>query len=268
MCGIAGYIGKKRIDESVVNSALNQMVQRGPDAQRSWNFESERYNVYLLHSRLSIIDLDPRSHQPFELNDHVMVFNGEIYNYLELREELVSRNIPLRTSSDTEVLLHYYLLHGEDCVKYFEGMWAFVIFNKKDETVFLSRDRFGEKPLYYFQDETGFYFASEVKALSALANRAFEIDENHVIRYIINGHKSLYKGNSGFYQEVKELDIASCGTVSISGELKTYKYWTPQYTPKENMTFEEAVEGTHFHLRESLKIRLRSDVPLAFCLSG
>ena len=131
MCGIAGYIGKKRIDESIVNGALAQMKQRGPDAQRSWKFESDRYNVYLLHSRLSIIDLDPRSHQPFELNDHVMVFNGEIYNYLELREELVSRNIPLRTSSDTEVLLHYYLIHGEECVKYFEGMWAFVIFNKK-----------------------------------------------------------------------------------------------------------------------------------------
>ena len=87
-------------------------------------------------------------------------------------------------------------------MKYFEGMWAFVIFNKKDEKVFVSRDRFGEKPLYYFQDETGFYFASEVKALSALANRAFEINEDHVIRYIINGHKSLYKGQNGFYKEV------------------------------------------------------------------
>ena len=268
MCGIAGYIGKKRIDDSIVNGALTQMVQRGPDAQRSWKYENDRYNVYLLHSRLSIIDLDPRSHQPFEINDYVMVFNGEIYNYLELREELVSRNIALRTSSDTEVLLHYYIIHGEECVKYFEGMWAFVIFNRKDEKVFISRDRFGEKPLYYYQDGVGFYFASEVKALSALANKSFDVDENHVIRYIINGHKSLYKGNSGFYTEVKEVDIASCGVVSIEGNVETHKYWTPQYTPNEKMTFDEAVEGTHYHLRESLKIRLRSDVPLAFCLSG
>jgi len=268
MCGIAGFIGSRKIEESVLQGTLNLMKQRGPDAQRSWSFEGSNFGVHLLHSRLSIIDLDPRSHQPFRIGDTVIAFNGEIYNYVELRNELIKDNINLTTSSDTEVLLHYYLKYGEDCVKYFEGMWAFAIWDPKEERLFLSRDRFGEKPLFYKKTHDGLYFASEVKALQKLCGEKFQINENHLIRYVVNGHKSLFKTPEGFYKSVYELDIASNASVNISGDVSSYKYWKPAYSPDNKMSFADAVEGTRNHLLNSLRIRLRSDVPLAFCLSG
>lgn len=268
MCGIAGYIGGRNIEEGIIKQTLKSMNKRGPDAQRSWRSNTDSYSINLLHSRLSIIDLDPRSHQPFALGDLVMVFNGEIYNYLELRQELVKDNVSLTTSSDTEVLLHYYQKYGERCVEYFEGMWAFAIWDPKRNKLFLSRDRFAEKPLYYVKKDDGFYFASEIKALQYLVGEKFTIDANHLIRYVVNGHKSLYKGSEGFYKEVNELDYASNTTVTPQGDFHSYSFWKPEFKPNEAMTFEEAIEGTRHYLRESLKIRLRSDVPLAFCLSG
>ena len=156
MCGIAGYFGKNPPTESARRRTLDLMKNRGPDHQESRAFTMGEHHATLLHSRLSIIDLDPRSHQPFTIGDATIVYNGEIYNYLELREKLLQRNVALRTTSDTEVLLHYYLIHGEDCVRHFEGMWAFAIWDAAKGRLFLSRDRFAEKPLYYLNLLRGF----------------------------------------------------------------------------------------------------------------
>lgn len=268
MCGIAGYIGKYKIDKGVIQDTLKSMHHRGPDAQGSWSLEMDSAYLCLLHSRLSIIDLDSRSNQPFKIGDYVIVLNGEIYNYLELREELLKENVVLKTSSDTEVLLHYYLKYGKDCVSHFEGMWAFAIWDARKHELFLSRDRFAEKPLYYIRNADGFYFASEIKSLQKLVGKKLEVNENHIIRYLINGHKSLYKTGEGFYKEVKELDYATSAVITPSLDFSTYRYWKPEYKPDASMSYERAIEGTRHHLLESLKIRLRSDVPLAFCLSG
>ena len=131
MCGIAGYIGNNIISQQNIEKTLKLMKNRGPNHQAYLEFRESQYYTALLHSRLSIIDLDKRSNQPFSLNDYTIVFNGEIYNYIELSKELSRRQIHLFTKSDTEVLLWYFILFGENCVEYFEGMWAFDIFNRK-----------------------------------------------------------------------------------------------------------------------------------------
>jgi asparagine synthase (glutamine-hydrolysing) len=268
MCGIAGFIGKEKIDEGRIQETLRRMHRRGPDARGFWNGSAGDVQLLMLHSRLSIIDLDSRSNQPFIHEDCVLVFNGEIYNYLELREELIRRGIVLRTNSDTEVLLHYYLIHGEHCVDYFEGMWSFALWDARKATLLLSRDRFGEKPMYFFRNNQGIYFASEVKALQSLVGKPFEIDQNHLMRYIINGHKALYKTDQTFYKDIREIPIACNVSMGTSLTMNYRTYWKPEFRPNTHMTSEEAIEGTRHHLVESLRLRLRSDVPLAFCLSG
>ena len=268
MCGIAGYIGFNKINEEIIHKSLAAMYQRGPDYQSSAHLESGNINVHLLHARLSIIDLDPRSHQPFKLAHIVLVFNGEIYNYVELKERIIKEGIVFNTNSDTEVLAHYYLKYGEDCVKYFEGMWSFALYDTKLGKLFLSRDRFAEKPLYYFKDDKGLYFASETNTLRTLANRSFSVNEQQVLRYMVNGHKSLYKQDSTFYQGIHEFDFASNYTLNQNLELKGYKYWSSDVKQNNKLAELEAIEGIREKLINSLKIRLRSDVPLAFCLSG
>ena len=134
--------------DSLRESALQMataLTHRGPDDEGLWVGSNE----VLGSRRLSIIDLDSRSNQPFTIGNKTIVYNGEIYNYVELRKALIDRGIALKTQSDTEVLLHYYSLYGEKCVQHFEGMWAFAIFDLDLELLFLSRDRFAEKPLYY-----------------------------------------------------------------------------------------------------------------------
>ena len=134
MCGIAGYWGHSPPAEAAIKQTLELMKNRGPDHQAYASFSlGPDVQVRLLHSRLSIIDLDPRSHQPFTIGDTTLVFNGEIYNYVELRQNLEQRGIPLHTNSDTEVLLHYYRLHGERCVDFFEGMWAFALYDRRHD---------------------------------------------------------------------------------------------------------------------------------------
>lgn len=267
MCGIAGYFGKKKIDEAAINLTLDRLKNRGPDSRQFESLSHGDNRIDLLHGRLSILDLDPRSNQPFNIGPATMIFNGEIYNFVELRKELDKRNIALHTTSDTEILLHYYLIFGKDCVDHFEGMWTFAIFDNRDGSLFISRDRFGEKPLYIYEEEDGIYFASEVKFLQSLSGKPFTVNEDHILRYVVNGHKSLYKTKECFFTEIRELDFASNLLVDSELDQKEWRYWTPAFKPKA-MSAAEAREGARHHLIESLKIRLRSDVPLAFCLSG
>jgi len=169
MCGIAGYIGKEKIDDTLIKKTLELMRNRGPDNQDYIKIKDGNINILLLNTRLSIIDLDKRSNQPFIINDNFITYNGEIYNYIELREELEKDNVKFNTKSDTEVLLQSYIKYGEKCVDYFEGMWAFAIYNKKRKKLFLSRDRFGEKPLYYSKQKNGIFFGSETRFIKSLS---------------------------------------------------------------------------------------------------
>jgi len=158
MCGISGYISSKNlIAVNGIEQTLEIMKRRGPDSNNLYKNSYSSKQLALLHSRLNIIDLDDRSNQPYYDGDFVIIFNGEIYNYLEIKSKLENKNYRFKTNSDTEVLIKSFQEYGEKCVDHLIGMWAFAIWDIKKKQLFLSRDPFGEKPLYYFLDKNGFF---------------------------------------------------------------------------------------------------------------
>jgi asparagine synthase (glutamine-hydrolysing) len=268
MCGISGFYGKDIIPLERIKKTLSLMENRGPDNQDYICYKNSFSNVYLLHSRLSIIDLNKRANQPFKIGHLTIIFNGEIYNYLELKNYLISKGIKLKTKSDTEVLLYYYYLYEDNCVKYFEGMWAFAIFDSKKNKLFLSRDRFGEKPLYIYQSEDTIFFASEIKFIISLSGKNFGINYNKINDHLYFGYKSLHKNNSTFYKKIYEIESGECLTIVNNKNIKKFKYWAPTINTNKNISLNEAIEIAREKLINSVKIRLRSDVKMAFELSG
>lgn len=267
MCGIAGYIGNSQLEENKVENCLKSLSRRGPDSSGVKNSTSSDKFISLLHTRLSIIDTNEQSNQPFIVGDWTIVFNGELYNYLEIRKELEHAGVVFRTKSDTEVFLQAFIFYGESAFSRFEGMWAAAIYKCGQDRVLLTRDRFGEKPLYYLQDSTGIFFASEVKALSAISGKNFEINYAQIKRYIVNGYRSLYKSDELFFQDILEVPIASFGYISFAQKVLWKKYWTPKLDTID-IDFQSAIEILKDKLFNAVSLRLRSDVPLAFCLSG
>ena len=268
MCGIAGYIGNLDIKSSDINKTLNLMKNRGPDSQDYCVEKFANKQLLLLHSRLEILDLKPRSNQPFKKEHLKLIFNGEIYNFKEIRNDLIKKGYKFFTKSDTEVLLNTYIEYEENCVNYFEGMWSFAIWDSKNKKLFLSRDRFGEKPLFFFRNEKGFFFGSEIKYIKSLSSNIFKINEDQLIRNLIYGYKSINKKNETFFKNIYPLESGTNLSIDSSLNIKKSKYWNPIFQRKESMSFNEACEGVKYYLSNSVKIRLRSDVPLAFCLSG
>jgi asparagine synthase (glutamine-hydrolysing) len=267
MCGIAGAFGGRPPSSANIDAALKSMFRRGPDASGIYKSEPKQHQLTLLHSRLSILDLDKRADQPFQSDGCVLIFNGEIYNYLELKADLEIRGHSFRTNSDTEVIIKAYRQFGLNFVDHMEGMWAFALLDNRNASLILSRDRFGEKPLYYTHWGGTLYFASEVKAIAALAGRAPKPNDEQIRRYLVNGYKSLYKKPLTFFEDIQEFPTASTVVLDSPHMGKPKPYWTPTYAPTK-MTREEAVEGVREHLFRALEIRLRADVPIAFCLSG
>jgi asparagine synthase (glutamine-hydrolysing) len=221
-----------------------------------------------LHTRLSIIDLDPRSSQPMQRSGLALTFNGEIYNYVELRALLARQGDAFATASDTEVLLAGLARHGIDWLDRAEGMWAFGLYDERDGSLRLSRDRFGEKPLYLMAADDGWYFGSEVKFLAALAGRWPAVNIDHVRRYLVNGYRSLYKTDETFFRGVRELPAGRMLTLRPSSEPVEQAYWQPPIRQDEAMTYADAVEGVRERVVDSVRLRLRSDLPIAFCMSG
>ena len=267
MCGIAGYLGPLTISKDRVRMCLGLMGRRGPDFCDAYRHSrGPDRNVLLLHSRLSIIDLDLRAHQPYHHGSKVLAYNGELYNYLELKPELGPE--PFVTTSDTEVLIRGLDQNGPGFLDRCEGMWAFALYDEADGSLLLSRDRFGEKPLYYFSDHTGFYFASEVKFLFALLGRKLPVNRDQIRRYLVNGYKTLYKGPDTFFEGLQEVQPAHNLRLPAAGASEERAYWSPVCGIEHEMSFAEAVAGARERLIQAVKIRLRADVPLAFCMSG
>lgn len=268
MCGIAGYIGPKAVAPACITACEALMEHRGPDGKGRYAVERGGRHALLLHSRLSIIDLDARANQPFRERDQVTVFNGELYNYVELRAALKAAGEAFRTESDTEVLAKTLKGTGVAGLDRCEGMWAFARYDETDGTLLLSRDRFGEKPLYLMRADGGLYFGSEVKFIRALYGRPLEIDRDHLRRYLVNGYKALYKQPQTFFAGVEELPAGTTLSVAANGTETLTRFWHPKLAIDDAITFPDAVVLVRDALLEAVKIRLRSDVPLAFCMSG
>ena len=269
MCGVAGYFGNKVIPKENTTACLEQMKRRGPNAKGMYHHFDKGKNLFLLHTRLSIIDLEDRSNQPFGFDSKTIVYNGELYNFLELKNKLIQKGLSFVTNSDTEVFLKAHQIYGtEKALDLSEGMWAYALFDKSNGLLTLGRDRFGEKPLYYFLDEDGIYFGSEIKFIFTLLGQALAINHNQLNRYLSNGYKSLYKQNETFFKGIQEVPPATFLEVSHNLHLSERKYWKPEFSFNHELTYQEAVEGVRNKLLQAMEIRLRADVPLAFCMSG
>ena len=268
MCGIAGYYGSQKIDRNRLEKCLQLMHKRGPDAHGIYQYQFNNLsNVYLLHTRLSIIDVEERSNQPFKVNSKAIIFNGELYNYIELKK-ILQKNTSFSTQSDTEVFLKIIDRYGLQALDQCEGMWAFALFDENNGSLILSRDRFGEKPLYVYRTSDGIYFGSEIKFISVLKGDSLEINYDHIFRYMINGYKSLYKKKHSFFKKVSEIPAATAICVNPDREEKQIIYWQPSFKQDDSLSYDDVVSLTKEFLINSVRLRLRSDVPLAFCLSG
>jgi asparagine synthase (glutamine-hydrolysing) len=237
----------------------------------SFDARSGGYNLAFGHRRLSIVDLSPAGHQPMCNSDGTIwiIYNGEIYNYIELREELKSKGHSFTTQSDTEVILQAYQEWGYDCQYKFNGMWAFAIWDSRRHELFCSRDRFGVKPFYYYWDGTNLAFASEIKALLQCSFVKTSPDDEAIYQYLVLG-RSEGKADT-FFTNIKQLEPGHFLTVSENG-LKEERYYSLYYTKEAGIFDEKALQGYADEFldlfKDAVRIRLRSDVPVGSCLSG
>jgi asparagine synthase (glutamine-hydrolysing) len=264
MCGIAGIIDRKRSaseNEDTLRRMLATQHHRGPDATGLWS----RERVFLGHNRLSIIDLSEAANQPMHYRNFTLVYNGELYNYIELRKKLEGLGHKFVTDSDSEVILHAFDEWHYNCVFQFVGMWAFVIWDELTNEIYASRDRFGIKPFYYILEDNRFYFASEIKALKHAPVFSNEINQMQVSRGLQMGWLGYF--DETYYTKVKALPAAH-NLLFSDIRFATYRYWDMDPGKYTDMNFEEKCDHFYDLFADSIRIHLRSDVPVASCLSG
>jgi asparagine synthase (glutamine-hydrolysing) len=262
MCGIYGSFNKNYADDTI-KQKLKTIAHRGPDASQFARYPN---GLVLGHNRLSIVDLDERSHQPFVYNNSIhIVFNGEIYNFLELKKRLYTEGSLFSTTSDTEVVCAAYLAYGERCVEHFNGMFSFVLYDEKQQKLFGARDRLGKKPFFYSLDNQSFEFASALNPIT-LGNAEKALDERAVSQFLLRGYVSEPRS---IFVGVEKLKAAHTFIYDLSTRhFETQQYWEiDQNTPFEG-DYEAAKTDLHVLLRDSVEKRMIADVPLGVFLSG
>ncbi|MCX7760505.1 MAG: asparagine synthase (glutamine-hydrolyzing) [Hydrogenothermaceae bacterium] len=274
MCGIAGIVYKnKKPTYEEIKFMTDSIAHRGPDGEGFYFGENFAFG----HRRLAIIDLSEAGKQPMEYKgkygEYVITYNGEIYNYIEIREELKKDGYHFNTYTDTEVIVAAYDKWGFDCLNKFDGMWAFVIYDKHKNILFGSRDRFGVKPFYYFYDNRSFIFASEIKALLKLKSIKdnIKLNQEEIFRYLVFGIENLEE--EGFYNNILELFPSFAFTFDLKNfEFKRWQYYTLNYNPDigkfNNKELENHKENVKSLIFSAIEERLRSDVLVGSCLSG
>lgn len=261
MCGIAGFTGFNNNKELAENSNIIQQ-HRGPDNSGVW---SNDY-IALAHRRLSIIDLSPNGNQPFEKHDLVIIFNGEIYNYKELHLKLErEKQVAFSSSSDTEVLLEMYRCYGKDCLNYLIGMFAFAIYDKKDNNLFIARDHFGIKPLFYTKIGKGFAFSSELKTLVSVPGFNKTINSKSLVSCL---NYLWVSGNETMFVDCHKLPPAHFLIYHPSGKIEMRKYWEIDDKKMNNsneLAIKQELSGVFL---ESMDRHMVADVPVSSFLSG
>jgi asparagine synthase (glutamine-hydrolysing) len=269
MCGIAGIISKnfQLISKERIQSATNCLRHRGPESKGVWI--NEEGTVALGHSRLSIIDLGKEAAQPMQyLKRYCIIHNGELYNYIEIREQLLKKGYQFHSQSDTEVIVAAYDAWGTNCLQQFDGMFAFAIWDEKEKKLFAARDRFGEKPFFFFYDEEQLLFASEMKSLWSLGINK-EVNKAMLYNFLTIGYTTNPADpQETFFQNIYKLPAASFINFSLEeNQLQIEKYW--QIYPEVNTISEQdAIDQFQNLFAQSIKRRLRSDVSIGTSLSG
>lgn len=263
MCGILGHL--PAVNEQVFKQALDKLQHRGPDGFGIWSDPTN--NITLGHRRLSIIDLSENGKQPMVWhNRYVITFNGEIYNYIEIKKELEQKSIVFKTQSDTEVLLALFALEGSNGLQRLNGMWAFAIYDLQEQTLFLSRDRMGKKPLFYIQKGAMFVFASEMKALYPFLQ---QVEPNEAIIDIAKQDMFTYEATEHcLIKGIKRFPAASFG-IYKNGQLSINNYWQPlDHLITVPRCYNDQVAMFKDLFIDACKIRMRSDVTVGTALSG
>jgi len=265
MCGIAGFINKKNLNQKeYIENIVKSINHRGPDDFGVLNEDG----ICLINTRLGIIDV-AQGQQPFFSEDKniIVVQNGEIYNYIEVQEELKKLNIAFNTNSDTEVILRAYEQYGTKCFKKFNGMFAIAIYDKSINKLILARDRLGVKPMYLYHKDNELHFSSEIKSFLTYENFSKELDNQSIHNYLKFNYVPI---PNTIFKYVKHLEPAHFYEIdSDSLEIKKTKYWEIENIPEiTNLSEEEVFEKIDNILTDAIKIRLRSDVGVAAFLSG
>jgi asparagine synthase (glutamine-hydrolysing) len=269
MCGIVGIWSNtiNNFDEKVIKKMTDVISHRGPDGEGSWI--SDDKTLVLGHRRLSIIDLSEMGKQPMIYADrYVITFNGEIYNYIEIKEQLKQEGYSFNTATDTEVIMAAYNYWGINCLEQFDGMFAFAIYDKQKQELFCARDRFGEKPFHYAFDEEKFMFASEMKSLwAAGVNRS--IDDYSIYLFINMGlHEDPSDKTRTFFSKIKRLKPGHYFTYKKGGNVIQKCYWKLKSELKNDISFNDACIKFRELFELSISRRLRSDVDVGTSLSG
>ena len=270
MCGISGIISKNKIEKDIIEPMTDTIIHRGPDGFGYYYDEKFVFG----HRRLSIVDLSDAGHQPMQyLNRYVITFNGEVYNHLELRIELEKNGYVFQSHTDTEVIMASYDFWGADCLSKFNGMWAFVIYDRLKDKYFMSRDRFGKKPFYYYKDQEKFIFGSEIKVILAHPDVESKPNLKFLDSYVQNGAKEYIKETA--FENIFRFDFSSYFEGSLEDIFENFnqnKFW--EIKPNlshEKFDEEKAKEYAKQYyelLEDAVRIRLRADVKVGSALSG
>jgi len=289
MCGIAGIVAHEGFDPAILMAMTNLVSYRGPDGRGFvfidvhsgsagecfYNRETppvlQRPSLGFGARRLAILDLSDLGLQPMQIDngDYWITYNGEIYNYVEIRKELEGQGESFRTHTDTEVILRAYRRWGQGCVTKFNGMWAFAIWDRKQRKLFCSRDRFGVKPFYYFIQGSQVVFGSEIKQILAYPGVSRTANEAVVVQYLEQGVQD--HSESTFFTDIRQLLPGHSMTIDLtksSISVEIARYWELPIKSEEDMPEKEAVEQFLMQLQRAVNWRLRSDVPVGSCLSG
>jgi asparagine synthase (glutamine-hydrolysing) len=269
MCGIAGILSlNQKVDSSSIQKMIATLNHRGPDGEGVWLDKTNQ--IALGHKRLSILDLSEQGKQPMHYANsrYTITFNGEIYNYLELKKMLTLKGYSFQSHTDTEVLLALYDFKKEKALTDLEGMFAFAIWDSKEKSLFCARDRFGEKPFYYHKNSSFFAFASEMKALFTL-NISRSKNQKKIFDYLHYGTlEDPFQKSSTFYEDILQLEPAHYLTLSADNNLSIKQYWDLRTDERSNLSENEAIIRFKELLTSSISRRLRSDVPVGSSLSG
>ena len=272
MCGICGIYSSQPTRESLIKKMSDIIGHRGPDDEGFHVFNDQPPFVALGNRRLSILDLSSSGHQPMSNEDQTIwiTYNGEIYNYLELREELLKSGHKFHSVTDTEVIIHSYEQWGIDCLRHFNGMWAFAIWDTDKKQLFCARDYFGIKPFYYYWDGKVFAFASEIKSIITHPNITKKVNEEILYDYLTTGF--VDHSADTFFSGIKQLRSSHYLILNHSNQIQIQRWWNIDQQHMGNISSEARENDiiTQFRklLADSVRLRLRSDVPVGTCLSG
>ncbi len=270
MCGLSGYFGAKNLSYKKIKEILETMNNRGPDATGYKHYRINNKNLYLFHSRLKIIDLHNRSNQPLEKHNRIILYNGEIYNFKELRKSLNNYGYKFNTESDTEVILSGYDYFGKKIFSLLNGMWSIVIFDIKSNNLIFSRDIFGEKPLYFSCiKKKNFVFGSEIKYLEKILSQKFNPNFEKIKTTFYQGYKSIFHEEKTFCNEVSSFPKNTVSKFDLKKmKMITSNFFMFEKNKKLSDSLKKISEKVKENICRSIKQKLIADVPCGVSLSG